>query len=102
MSKENEINLSFERFRRAQPATGHRHRPAIQPRFTPRWLHKLLPWVDVDGGVYSRQPRRQRRRKGKPANEFGEAKVDLLTVDGGEPKLPRPSWDYEQNPREYH
>ena len=19
---------------------------------TPRWLHKLLPWVDVDGGVY--------------------------------------------------
>ena len=19
---------------------------------TPRWLHKLLPWVDVDGGVF--------------------------------------------------
>ena len=19
---------------------------------TPRWLHRLLPWVDVDGGVY--------------------------------------------------
>jgi hypothetical protein len=19
---------------------------------TPRWLHKLLPWIDVDGGVY--------------------------------------------------
>ena len=21
-------------------------------QITPRWLHKLLPWVDVDGGVY--------------------------------------------------
>ncbi len=42
---------------------------------TPRWLHKLLPWVDVDGGVY----RVNRVIKKDPT-------VDVLTVDGGEPK----------------
>ena len=68
---------------------------------TPRWLHKLLPWVDVDGGVY-RVNRVAKAAKGKPANEFGEVKVDLLTVDGGEPKLPTTFVDYEQDPREYH
>lgn len=68
---------------------------------TPRWLHKLLPWVDVDGGVY-RVNRVAKAPKGKPANEFGEGKVDLLTVDGGEPKLPTTFVDYEEDPREYH
>ena len=68
---------------------------------TPRWLHKLLPWVDVDGGVY-RVNRVAKAAKGKPANEFGEGKVDLLTVDGGEPKLPTTFVDYEEDPREYH
>ena len=68
---------------------------------TPRWLHKLLPWVDVDGGVY-RLNRVAKAAKGEPANEFGEAKVDLLTVDGGEPKLPTTFVDYELAPREYH
>jgi hypothetical protein len=60
---------------------------------TPRWLHKLLPWVDVDGGVY-----RVNRVKTKP----GSATVELLTVDGGEPKLPTTFVDYEDDPREYH
>ena len=68
---------------------------------TPRWLHKLLPWVDVDGGVY-RVNRVAKAAKGKPANEFGEVKVDLLTVAGGEPKLPTTFVDYEEDPREYH
>lgn len=68
---------------------------------TPRWLHKLLPWVDVDGGVY-RLNRVAKGVKGQEANEFGEAKVDLLTVDGGEPELPTTFVDYELNPREYH
>jgi len=68
---------------------------------TPRWLHKLLPWVDVDGGVY-RVNRVAKAAKGKPANEFGEVKVDLLTVDGGEPRLPATFVDYEADPREYH
>jgi hypothetical protein len=74
------------------------------PQFTeitPRWLHKLLPGVDVDGGVY-RVNRVAKAAKGKPANEFGEVKVDLLTVEGGEPKLPATFVDYEPDPREYH
>lgn len=61
---------------------------------TPRWLHKLLPWVDVDGGVY-RVNRIAKAGKDKPANPFGEAKVELLTADGGEPKLPTPD-DFDE------
>jgi hypothetical protein len=68
---------------------------------TPRWLRKLLPWVDVDGGVY-RVNRVAKAGKGEPANEFGEVKVDLLTVEAGEPKLPTTFVDYEEDPREYH
>jgi hypothetical protein len=68
---------------------------------TPRWLNKLLPWIDVDGGVY-RVNRVAKAAKSKPANEFGEGKVDLLTVDGGEPKLPTTFVDYDEDPREYH
>jgi hypothetical protein len=68
---------------------------------TPRWLHRLLPWVDVDGGVY-RANRVAKAAKGAPANEFGEVKVDLLTVSGNEPKLPSTFVDYEEDPREYH
>lgn len=68
---------------------------------TPRWLHKLLPWVDVDGGVY-RLNRVGKAPKGKPANESGEVKVDLLTVDTGEPELPATFVDYDPHPREYH
>ncbi len=68
---------------------------------TPRWLHKLLPWVNIDGGVY-RLNRLAKAAKGKAANEFGEVKVDLFTVDGGEPKLPTTFVDYEEHPREYH
>ncbi len=68
---------------------------------TPRWLHKLLPWIDVDGGVY-RLNRVAKAEKGKPANEFGEVKVSLLTVDTGEPQLPKTFVDYELHPREYH
>ena len=68
---------------------------------TPRWLHKLLPWVDVDGGVY-RVNRVAQAAKGHPANEFGEVKVDLLTVAGGEPTLPTTFVDYDRDPREYH
>jgi hypothetical protein len=68
---------------------------------TPRWLHRLLPWVDVDGGVY-RANHVAKAAKGAPANEFGEVKVDLLTVNGSEAKLPTTFVDYEENPREYH
>ena len=32
---------------------------------TPRWLHRLLPWVDVDGGVY-RVNRVAKAKSGQP------------------------------------
>ena len=70
-------------------------------QITPRWLHKLLPWVDVDGGVY-RLNRVAKAAQGQPADEFGELKVELLTVDKDEPKLPTTYVDYEVHPREYH
>jgi Phage capsid-like protein len=60
---------------------------------TPRWLHLLLPWVDVDGGVY-RVNRVRRKANGST--------VDLLTVDDGEPKLPSTFVDYEEAAREHH
>lgn len=68
---------------------------------TPRWLNKLLPWVDVDGGVY-RVNRVAKAAPGRPANEYGEGKPDLLFVSGGEPKLPTTFVDYDEDPREYH
>jgi hypothetical protein len=64
-------------------------------QITPRWLNKLLPWVDVDGGVY-RVNTVARKSNG------AEHEVDLITVDGGEPKLPSAFVDYEGEPREYH
>jgi hypothetical protein len=36
------------------------------------------------------------------SNEYGESLIDLLTVQGGEPKLPTTFVDYEEDPREYH
>ena len=59
---------------------------------TPRWLQKLLPWVDIDGGVY---------RVNQVLKNEGST-VELLTVEGGEPKLPSTFVDYVENPREYH
>src|SRR5208282_4337553 len=101
MSKEpNEPHLSLSAAAARNLATA----TVTVPQFTeisPRWLHKLLPWVDVDGGVY-RVNRVAKAAKGQPANEFGEGKIDLITVDGGEPKLPTTFVDYEQDPREYH
>ena len=70
-------------------------------QITPRWLHKLLPWVNIDGGVY-RVNRVAKAAKGEPANDFGEEQVDVLTVDGGQPELPTSFVDYELTPREYH
>jgi hypothetical protein len=63
---------------------------------TPRWLHKLLPWVDVDGGVY----RVNRVLQDQKTNVEDQAEV--VTADRGEPKLPTTFVDYEEEPREYH
>jgi CRP-like cAMP-binding protein len=44
----------------------------------------------------------KRRTAQAKANEYGEAVIDLLTVAGGEPKLPTTFVDYDEDPREYH
>jgi hypothetical protein len=100
MSKVTETNLSLSASAARNLATATVTVPQYT-EITPRWLRKLLPWVDVDGGVY-RVNRVAKAAKGESANEFGEGKVDLLTVDGGEPKLPTTFVDYEEDPREYH
>jgi len=80
------------------------HVTSIQNReVTPRWLHKLLPWVSVGGGVY----RVNRRRILAPdsvqvSNTYGEAEIALLSSVDGEPKLPTTFVDYDPNPREYY
>src|SRR6202453_3717278 len=92
MSTESRLSLSAKAARNLATAT------VTVPQMseiTPRWLHKLLPWVDVDGGVY-RVNTVARKDNG------AEFEVDLLTVDGGEPKLPTTFVDYEPDPREYH
>ena len=100
MRKEAEIHLSLSAAAARNLATASVTVPQYT-EITPRWLHKLLPWVDVDGGVY-RVNRVAKAPKGTPANEYGEVKVDLLTVAAGEPKLPKTFVDYEEDPREYH
>jgi CRP-like cAMP-binding protein len=45
---------------------------------------------------------RKRELSQENANEYGEAVIDLLTVQGGEPKLPTTFVDYDEDPREYH
>ena len=100
MSKASGIHLSVSAAAARNLATATVTVPQYT-EITPRWLRKLLPWVDVDGGVY-RVNRVAKAAKGEPANEFGEVKVDLLTAAGGEPKLPTTFVDYEEDPREYH
>jgi hypothetical protein len=63
---------------------------------TPRWLHKLLPWIDVDGGVY------RVNRVLKDAKTRVEDQAEVVTVDRGEVHLPTTFVDYEEEPREYH
>lgn len=63
---------------------------------SPRWLLKLLPYVDVDGGVY---------RVNRVVTKVPGPTVALLTVDEGdvgEPRLPTTFIDYEEEPTEYH
>ena len=60
---------------------------------SPRWLLKLLPYADVDGGIY---------RVNRVASRDGQPTVDLVTTDGGEETLPGTFVPYEEEPREYH
>jgi Type 2A encapsulin shell protein SrpI-like len=91
-SNPSQLSLSASAARNLATAT------VTVPQFqsiTPRWVHKLLPWVEVDGGVY-------RVNRVLKVQDGAEQKIDVLTVDTGEPKLPATFADYEENPREYH
>ena len=47
---------------------------------TPRWLHKLLPWVDVDGGVYRVNRRKQLlARPGRIHTRFDGDRPHIVT-----------------------
>lgn len=93
MSKHSTVSLSAAAARNLATAT------VTVPQWeeiTPRWLHKLLPWVDVDGGAY-----RVNRVSRKPGESL-ENHPELLTVDKGEPTLPTTYVDYVEEPREYN
>jgi hypothetical protein len=64
-------------------------------RITPRWLLRLLPYVDVGGGVY------RVNRVAREASTGEESGVDVLTIDGGEVQIPGTFVDYDVEPREY-
>ena len=92
MPKDSDIQLSLS----AQAARNLATATVTSPQWdeiSPRWLLKLLPYVDVDGGVY---------RVNRVISKIPGPTVELLTVDGGEPKLPSTFVDYEKEPREYH
>ena len=103
MSQETEnphINLSLSTKAARNLATATVTVPQFE-EISPRWLHRLLPWVDVDGGVY-RVNRVAKTKPGQASNGHGEGRIELLTVEGGEPQLPGTYVDYQEDPREYH
>lgn len=67
--------------------------PPQWDEISPRWLLHLLPYVDVDGGVY---------RVNRVVSKTDGPTVDLVRVDQGEPLLPHTFVDYEEQPHEYH
>jgi hypothetical protein len=90
MSKNSSTSLSAAAARNLATAT------VTVPQWehiTPRWLHKLLPFVNVDGGVY---------RVNRVIQNGERFQPELLTVATGEQKLPNTFVDYEVEPREYH
>jgi len=88
--------------RSARPLTTEVKTPPQMAGITPRWLLRLLPWVQVEGGVF-RVNRRQMVSpdSGIPANPEGEKSIDILSDHEGESHLPETFVDYEDNPREY-
>lgn len=60
---------------------------------SPRWLLKLLPYVDVAGGIY---------RVNRVESTEGRPTVSLVTTVASEEPLPTTFVPYEEEPREYH
>lgn len=68
---------------------------------TPRWLLKLLPWVDVSGGTYRVNRRDVRITEEVAANEEGEKDIEVMSGHEGEPEIVKTFVDYDDHPQEY-
>jgi hypothetical protein len=71
---------------------------------TPRWLLRMLPWVQVSGGVY-RVNRRLSYAVGGGRLGFtstgAQVQIGMSAGHAGEPVLPETFVDYDLAPREY-
>jgi Phage capsid-like protein len=79
----------------ANLATTTKTVPAIAST-TPRWLLRVLPWIDVPGGVYRRTSTDRRTMARHGSDQPG---VDVRAGHTGEPVLPGVYLDYQA--REY-
>ncbi|MDJ0795433.1 MAG: family 2A encapsulin nanocompartment shell protein [Calothrix sp. MO_167.B12] len=68
---------------------------------TPRWLLKLLPWVEVPGGTFRVNRRDIQVQEGTSTNEEGEKNIEILSGREGEPELSQTFVDYDDFPKEY-
>lgn len=71
---------------------------------SPRWLLRVLPWVELAAGTY-RVNRRlvpsAERPDPRPLNKRGEVAIEMSSGHRGEPELPGTFPDYDPEPREY-
>ncbi|MEQ8957155.1 MAG: hypothetical protein RLP02_04400, partial [Coleofasciculus sp. C2-GNP5-27] len=75
--------------------------PPQMREISPRWLLRLLPWVEVSGGIYRVNRRDVRITEGVATNEDGEKAIDILSGYEGEPTLTQTFVDYDDDPPEY-
>ncbi|MDJ0795431.1 MAG: family 2A encapsulin nanocompartment shell protein [Calothrix sp. MO_167.B12] len=68
---------------------------------TPRWLLKLLPWMEVPGGTFRVNRRDIQVQEGTSTNEEGEKNIEILSGREGEPELSQTFVDYDDFPKEY-
>jgi hypothetical protein len=68
---------------------------------SPRWLLRLLPWVEVSGGTYRVNRRDVRIAEGVAANEEGEKSILISSGHEGEADLMQTFVDYDDEPTEY-
>ncbi|CAM3071945.1 hypothetical protein [Skermania piniformis] len=66
---------------------------------TPRWLIRMLPWVDLAAGTY--RVNRRAVDPGRPGNKHGEVAIEIASGHLGEATLPTTFADYDPGPPEY-
>ncbi len=66
---------------------------------TPRWLIRMLPWVDLAAGSY--RVNRRAVDPSRPGNKHGEVEIAIAAGHVGETALPATFADYDPRPPEY-